>query len=150
MKKSFLLICSVLVAVMMCATTVDASAATPKKRTGTTKTAVKPVNLEGETYVGEGNGGGMAIWTSIDFMSNGKCVCTSNFHDGTDVQPYKVDCTYKVSGRTVTVTIPREGEDEPLVWKFKLSANGEEMSYNNSDYNMGSMGLDYQTLGLEH
>lgn len=102
-------------------------------------------NLVGKTYEGSGNGGGMPITTEVEFQANGKCLVISNFHYGAMDEQLKVPSTYKVSGSKVVLAIPLP-DDEPLTWEFNASKDGAKLSYDNSEPEMGNMGLDYQTL----
>ncbi len=145
--KRLLTIFALAVVILAGGATMDAKTAPRKKstRAKTTQSQAKPLNMAGCAYQGEGNGGGMPIETTIIFQDNGKCEVSSNYHYGAMVEPITVQSTYRVSGRNVTINIPLP-DDEPLTWKFKVSADGEKMSYDNSDRSMGNMGLDYQTL----
>lgn len=105
-------------------------------------------DLVGKTYEGSGNGGGMPIETTVEFQANGKCMVISNFYYGMMDELLKVPSTYKVSGSKVILTMPLP-DDEPLTWEFTASKDGTKLSYDNSEPEMGNMGLDYQTLNLK-
>lgn len=107
-------------------------------------------SLIGKTYSGGGNGGGLAIDLTIDFMADSICECTSNFYQAFP-KPVKVKGMYFVRDGIVDVICRPEGfEDSPIEWYFSIKDNGEELSFDSSDADeVGSIGKDWITLKKE-
>lgn len=105
-----------------------------------------PVSLAGQTYSGDGNGGGLAIELAINFKADNVCECFSNFYQAIH-RPVKIPGTYHIRDGIVEVACQPEGFDTPIEWCFSIKDNGKKLCFNNSDTNEdGSIGNDWLIL----
>lgn len=111
------------------------------------KVDYEPANpVEGRTYTGSGNGGGLVTNLTIKFDKDGKCRCTSDFYQAF-TKPVTVGGTYSIRYDIVEVHCQPEGFDTPIVWNFEIINDGQELGFNNSDASEeGSIGRDWLQL----
>lgn len=104
-------------------------------------------SLVGTSYSGGGNGGGLAIDLTINFMADSICECISDFYQAFP-NLVKVKGTYLVHNGIVEVICRHEGfEDNPINWYFSIKDNRNELSFNSSDKSEeGSTGTDWLIL----
>lgn len=101
----------------------------------------------GTSYSGGGNGGGLAIYLTINFMTDSICYCISDFYQAFS-NPVKVKGTYLVHNGIVEVICRPEGfEENPINWYFSIKDNGNKLSFNSSDKSEeGSTGTEWLIL----
>lgn len=114
--------------------------------------AANPIG--GRTYTGSGNGGGLATNVTIRFQDSGSdtgsCECISDFYQAF-AKPVIVKGTYSINQYgIVTVKCQPDGFDSPIVWRFDIKNDGEELSFNKSaPTEEGSIGTDWLRLKAE-
>lgn len=106
----------------------------------------------GKTFSGGGNGGGIGISMTIQFMDNDKCICTSDWYYGPGEEKAQAEGAYKVTGTHLTIKCRRPYDDLEMEFNFGIYENGRILGFDNSNHSTpdleGSMGNDYMTLEL--
>lgn len=106
---------------------------------------VGKIDLAGRIYKGDGIGGGMPWMWKIQFLENGRCICTYTFSTNVESEEdwEKYNGTYSVNGNFVSVKC------NDMIYKFKLSKDQRKLSYNNGkDGSGGLMEVEYINLNL--
>ncbi len=105
-------------------------------------------SLIGKTYNGGGNSDGMAIDMTINFLTDNKCVCLSDWYRAYYPDMKKIDGTYEIKGEKVIVRC-KDGDIE-YKFAFDVKNEGRVLEFNNSDHEKGrTMSNDYMSLNLK-
>lgn len=98
-------------------------------------------NFIGKTYVGFGNKSGLGIEMMIEFLGNGRCICTSDWYREF-IEAVSKEGRYTINNETSELTV----EVDDLTFIFTI---GDDCLYFNMDEGLASVGHNHMFLGLK-